>query len=262
MFRTLIYPSSGACDCIFELPHQSSCSQFVVCWRFGAAGVEWCSFCRLKHNNKNRTTDVVIQLHCRKLLMMDILISETCWAHKKRNKIASDIKLVFHSSTITMMHGPINIRYTAQSLPKPMVHLSLPILPICTVNRDIKTMCGVSSGDGKSDQNYYFQSPVAFETKSRCAFRSSRRWAIQQLLLSGTWHRVVWLEFTNIFGEAYCLHLHGSVASKHRCIITALHSVTFHYTLPVTWSQSSFPSWQSFLLYNLSHCVVCNCQLN
>ena len=27
-------------------------------------------------------------------------------------KIASDIKLVFHSSTITMMHGPINIRRT------------------------------------------------------------------------------------------------------------------------------------------------------
>ena len=24
--------------------------QFVVCWRFGAAGFEWCSFCRLKHN--------------------------------------------------------------------------------------------------------------------------------------------------------------------------------------------------------------------
>ena len=42
---------------------------------------------------------------------MDILMSETCWAHKKRNKIASDIKLVFHSSTITMLHGPINITY-------------------------------------------------------------------------------------------------------------------------------------------------------
>jgi hypothetical protein len=42
--------------------------------------------------------------------MMDILMSETCWAHKKENKIASDIKLVFHSSTITMMHGPINIK--------------------------------------------------------------------------------------------------------------------------------------------------------
>ena len=48
MFRTLIYPSSGACYCVVELPHRSSCSQFVVCWRFGAAGVEWCSFCRLK----------------------------------------------------------------------------------------------------------------------------------------------------------------------------------------------------------------------
>ena len=31
----------------------------------------------------------------RKLLMMDILMSETCWAHKKWNKITSDIKLVF-----------------------------------------------------------------------------------------------------------------------------------------------------------------------
>jgi len=40
MFRTLIYPSSGACDCAVELPHQSLCSRFVVCWRFGAAGFE------------------------------------------------------------------------------------------------------------------------------------------------------------------------------------------------------------------------------
>ena len=49
-----------------------------LCWRFGVAGIGWCSFCRLKP--------------------------------AKRNKIASDIKLVFHSSTITMMQGPINIR--------------------------------------------------------------------------------------------------------------------------------------------------------
>ena len=59
---------------------------------------------------ENKTTDVVIQQHSCKLLMMYILMSETCWAHKKWNKIASDIKLVFHSSTITMTHGPINIR--------------------------------------------------------------------------------------------------------------------------------------------------------
>ena len=29
MFRALIYPSSGACDCAVELP---VCSRFVVCW--------------------------------------------------------------------------------------------------------------------------------------------------------------------------------------------------------------------------------------
>ena len=54
---------------------------------------------------QNKTTDVVIQQHSRKLLMMDILMSETCWAHKKWNKIASDIKLVFHSSTTVQCYG-------------------------------------------------------------------------------------------------------------------------------------------------------------
>jgi len=52
---------------------------------------------------KNKTTNVVIQQNSRKLLMMDILMSETCWAHKKWNKIASDIKLVFYSSTPTSL---------------------------------------------------------------------------------------------------------------------------------------------------------------
>jgi len=64
------------------------------------------------HRTKNNTTNMVIQQHSRKLLMMDILMSESCWAHEKWNKITSDIKLVFYSSTITMMHGPINIRFT------------------------------------------------------------------------------------------------------------------------------------------------------
>ena len=65
----------------------------------------------LKHPSlQNKTTDVVIHQHSRKLRKMDILMSETCWGHTKWNKIASDIKLAFHSSTIAMMHGPINIR--------------------------------------------------------------------------------------------------------------------------------------------------------
>ena len=32
MFRTLICPPSGACDCVDGLPHRLSCSVFVVCW--------------------------------------------------------------------------------------------------------------------------------------------------------------------------------------------------------------------------------------
>ena len=52
------------------------------------------------HRTKNNTTNVVFQQNSRKLPMMDIWKSETCWAHKKWNKIASDIKLVFYSSNI------------------------------------------------------------------------------------------------------------------------------------------------------------------
>ena len=47
-----------------------------------------------KHRTKNNTTNVVIQQNSCKLLMMDILMSETCWAHKKWNKIARNIWLV------------------------------------------------------------------------------------------------------------------------------------------------------------------------
>ena len=55
------------------------------------------------HRTKNNTTNVVIQQNSRKLLMMDILMSETCWTHKKWNKIASDIKLFFYSSKCVVL---------------------------------------------------------------------------------------------------------------------------------------------------------------
>ena len=118
MFRTLIYiHHPGACNYSVELPHWSYCSWFDVCWSFGVVGLEWYPCCRLQacntdttptqphrnsntHQTKNNTTNVVIQQKSHKLLMMDILMSETCWAHKKWNKIASDIKFVFYSSTI------------------------------------------------------------------------------------------------------------------------------------------------------------------
>ena len=120
MFRTLIYPSSGVYDYSAELPHWSYYSWFDVCWSFGVVGLEWYPCCRLKpasacntdttpsqphrnsntHRTKNNTINVVIQQNSRKLLIMDILMSETCWVHKKWNKIASDIKFVFYSSIV------------------------------------------------------------------------------------------------------------------------------------------------------------------
>ena len=56
MFRTLIYPSSRACDYSVELPHWSYCSWFDVCWCFGVAGLRWYPWCRLKHNCNTDTT--------------------------------------------------------------------------------------------------------------------------------------------------------------------------------------------------------------
>ena len=125
MFRTFIHPSSGACDFSIVSPHWlcvlvSMCVGVSV-WLVGVVSVWQAQACNTDttptkphrnsntHRTKNNTTNVIIQQNSRKLLMMDILMSETCWAHNKCNKIASDDKLVFYPSTITMLHGPINI---------------------------------------------------------------------------------------------------------------------------------------------------------
>ena len=80
MFRTLI--SSGGCAsaCNTDTTPTQPCRNSNT------------------HRTENNTTNVVIQQNSHKLLMMDTLMSESCWAHKKWNKIASDIKLVFYSS--------------------------------------------------------------------------------------------------------------------------------------------------------------------
>jgi len=47
LFRTLIHPSSGACDFSIVSPHWSfSC--FDVCWSFDVAGLVWYQCSRLK----------------------------------------------------------------------------------------------------------------------------------------------------------------------------------------------------------------------
>ena len=55
----LIYPSSGACDCVDEYHICRLVLSSLCVGAFVAAGIWWCSFCRLKHNSSDRT--VVLQ---------------------------------------------------------------------------------------------------------------------------------------------------------------------------------------------------------
>jgi len=73
MFRTLIHPSSGACDFSIVSPHWS-CVLVSMCvgvfvWLVGVVSV-W--------QAEEHTTNVMIQQKSRSLLMMDVLMSETC----------------------------------------------------------------------------------------------------------------------------------------------------------------------------------------
>ena len=108
MFRTLIHPSSEACDYSVQLPHLlcvlvSMCVGVSV-WLVRVVSVWQAEACNTDttptqphrnsntHRTKNNTTNLVIQQNSRKLLMMDIFMSETCWAYKKWNEKASDVK--------------------------------------------------------------------------------------------------------------------------------------------------------------------------
>ena len=42
MSRTLIHPSSGACDLFVELFHGLYCSGIDVCWCYGVVWLGWC----------------------------------------------------------------------------------------------------------------------------------------------------------------------------------------------------------------------------
>jgi len=85
---------------------------------------------------KNNTINVVIQKNSRKLLMMDILMSETCRAHKKWNKIASDIKLVFYSSIIKFLSVYCQAELSKQFCPP--YFLPAPCLNIFAVWRTVE----------------------------------------------------------------------------------------------------------------------------
>jgi len=63
-------------------------------------------------SNQEHTTNVVIQQNSRKLLMMDILMSETFWAHKKWNKSSKwhQVGPLFSTKTCTYINrGILNV---------------------------------------------------------------------------------------------------------------------------------------------------------
>ena len=80
MFPTLIYPSSGSYDYSVELPHWScvlgSMCVGVSVW-LGWRGIRVAGFTLQHTSNQEHKTNVVIQQNSRKILMMDILMSET-----------------------------------------------------------------------------------------------------------------------------------------------------------------------------------------
>jgi len=84
-----------------------------VCSCYGVVWLGWCGICmqaeaciRIPH--QSNTTHEITQQISRKLLRMDVLTSETCWA--LNNEIIKQVTSSWSLySNIKMMHGPINI---------------------------------------------------------------------------------------------------------------------------------------------------------
>ena len=120
MFQALIGPSSGVCDCVVELPHWlisflvcSVLEWYPSCWLKPAARIPpWPNRTLTPAHSKPRTksANAVVQQHSRKLLKMVILMPETCWVSKKKNKNNKWHLVGFLFFSYHKMHGPINTR--------------------------------------------------------------------------------------------------------------------------------------------------------
>jgi len=128
MFWMLIHPSSGACN--YLVRYCVSC--IVLTWGVlvlcSGIGCWWCGIrvqaepllgYHITNSQFHYITPTCLKsaqynLHSnapssRKLLKVDVLTSETCWAVNWHNK-ANVIKLVYLYSNIKMIHNPICIR--------------------------------------------------------------------------------------------------------------------------------------------------------
>jgi len=108
-----MYPSSGACDYSVELPHWLYCFWFDVCWSFGVVGHKLCfslqhgyhsnpTTPKLQHTSNQEQNDQCGNSTAQSQAPDDGYINVRSMLSTKevKKKIASDIKLVFYSSTI------------------------------------------------------------------------------------------------------------------------------------------------------------------
>ena len=120
MFRALICPSSGVCEYVVELPHWLI--SFLVCCvlELGCGSDRVVSGLPAEaqpHPNSNtqQTKREISQCgssaHSHKLLKMGILMPETCWVSKKKNKNSKWHLVGYLFFSYHKMHAPINIRF-------------------------------------------------------------------------------------------------------------------------------------------------------
>jgi len=109
MFRTLIHPSSGACDFSGWGGIRVACNTDTT----PTSHTETPTHIETRtHNQCGDTTEKSQASDDGFINVRNMLSIEEV----KQNLINCDIKLVFYSSTITMMHGPIHIRFSQECL--------------------------------------------------------------------------------------------------------------------------------------------------
>ena len=118
MFRTLIHPSSGACDFSIVSPHWlcvfvSMCvgfSELQPATRIPPQPSHTETPTHIETRTRNQCGDTIEKSQAPDdgcINVRNMLNTEEV----KQNLINCDIKLVSYSSTVTMMHGPIYIRF-------------------------------------------------------------------------------------------------------------------------------------------------------
>ena len=118
MFRALIYPSSGICDYVVELPQWLYYSWIAVCWSQGAVGLGWYTGCRLKHKCFSRQLGYhhcMVSLYIQKYAVHKTFWTDWCkfsWIYYSHSFV---IILIVICTLFKRRYGPV-VRQTTEWL--------------------------------------------------------------------------------------------------------------------------------------------------